>query len=212
MARRAAGDPRLDIIEAGRRLHDKGLIAASQGNISVRSGRGLLVTASGVSKGALTPRLVLRTDLDGRASGPGVSSEIQMHVAAYRRRPDIRAIVHAHPPAATAFTAVGRAPDSALLGESVLMLGQVRLVPYAAPSTAELANLVGEALVGSQAVLLANHGAVTVGATLAQAMDRMETLEHLAWVTVLAGILGKPRPLSAVAVRRLLELASSPYR
>ena len=146
MGRTAADRLCLEIIDAGRRLFDKGLTVGSQGNISLRTNHGVLVTASGVSKGALTPSLVLDTDLEGRASGPRVSSEIHMHVAIYRRRPDVRAIVHAHPPTATAFAVAGVEPDSAVLAESVLLLGRVRLVPYAAPSTAALAEVVGEAM------------------------------------------------------------------
>lgn len=203
---------RRGIIEAGRRLYDKGLIAASQGNISARTSRGLLVTASGVSKGELTPSLILQTDSEGKAKTSGVSSEVHMHVAIYRRRPDVRAIVHAHPPAATAFAVAGRGLDSAVLAESVLLLGRVQLVPYATPSTSGLADMVGEAMIGAQAALLANHGAVSVGETLKQAMDRMETLEHLARVTLLARVLGKPRTLPPGEVERLLALASGPYR
>ncbi len=203
---------RREIIEAGRRLYDKGLVAASQGNISVRTDRGLLVTASGSSKGALTPGLVLDTDFEGRGSGPAASSEIQMHVAIYRRRPDVRAIVHAHPPVATAFAVTGRVLDSAVLAESILLLGRVPLVPYAAPSTLALAEIAGEAMVEAQAALLANHGAVTLGATLEQALTRMETLEHLARVTLFARALGEPRSLAPDEVERLLALGSTPYR
>lgn len=212
MGRLTAEQLRLEIIEAGRLLHDKGLIVACQGNISVRTDRGLLVTASGVSKGALTPSLVLDADIEGRASGPGLSSEIHMHVAIYQRRPDVRAVVHAHPPAATAFAVAGVAPDSTVLAESVLLLGRVRFVPYAAPSTVALAEMVGEALLDGQAALLANHGAVTVGETLEQALNRMETLEHLARVTLLARVLGEPRRLAVDEVERLLALTSAPYR
>ena len=208
----AVDQSRLEIIAAGRRLHDKGLITASQGNISVRTDAGLLVTASGVGKGALTPSLVLDTDLRGRASRPGVSSEIHMHVAIYQRRPDVRAVVHAHPPSATAFAVAGLRLDSNLLAESVLLLGRVPLVPYAAPSTPTLAEMVGDAMREAQAALLANHGAVSVGETLDQALGRMETLEHLARVTLLARVLGEPQRLAADEVERLLGLASAPYR
>jgi len=203
---------RLEIVAAGRRLHDKGLITASQGNISVRTDAGLLVTAAGVSKGSLTPSLVLDTDLRGRAAGPGVSSEIHMHVAIYQRRPEVRAVVHAHPPSATAFAVAGLRLDSNVLAESVLLLGRVPLVPYAAPSTPALAEMVGEAMKGAQAALLANHGAVSVGETLEQALGRMETLEHLARVTLLARVLGEPQRLGVEEVDRLLGLVSAPYR
>ncbi len=201
-----------EVIAAGRRLYERGLIAASQGNLSVRTAHGLLVTASGVSKGSLHPGLVLATDLDGGAAGVRVSSEIQMHVALYRRRPDVRAIVHAHPPAATAFAVTELGLDSSLLAEAVLLLGRIPLVAYAAPSSGELAESVAEAMLETHAALLANHGAVCVGHSLAEAMDRMETLEHLARVTLLARTLGEPRRLAEDEVRRLLALSSAPYR
>jgi L-fuculose-phosphate aldolase len=212
--RGSAVDPeRLAILEAGQRLQRSGLVVASQGNISVRTASGLLVTASGVSKGALDPSLILDTDAEGRSSRPGVSSEIQMHVSIYRRRPDVRAIVHAHPPAATAFAVSGVSLDASLLAESVLLLGSIPLVPYAAPSTTELAESVGAAMQGAEAAaLLANHGAVTVGRTVTQALHRMETLEHLARVTLFARSLGAPQRLGAQEVQRLLSLGSAPYR
>ena len=203
-----------EIIAVGRRLHEKGLITAAEGNVSVRTSHGLLVTASGVSKGELTPELVIATDETGRgpAHGPRVTSEIAMHVAVYRRRPDVRAVVHAHPPFATAFAVAHLPLDKPLLAESVLLLGTVPLVPYRAPSTAALADAVGEACAGANAVLLANHGAVAVGETLEAAHRRMETLEHLAHVTLLARMLGEPRPLSAADMTALLRLSGLPYR
>jgi L-fuculose-phosphate aldolase len=204
-----------EIIEVGRRLYERGLIAATEGNISVRTGDGLLATAGGVSKGFLTRELVLRTDLEGRPLEPArpVSSEIAMHAAIYRCRPDARAVVHAHPPAATAF-AVAHAPlDQPLLAEAVLLLGPVPLVRYAPPSTAELAEAVAEAFASTaRAVLLANHGAVALGETLPRAHQRMETLEHLARVTLLARTLGQPRALPPEEVERLLQLPTAPYR
>jgi L-fuculose-phosphate aldolase len=204
---------RADIIEVGRRLHERGLITAAEGNVSVRTESGLLVTAGGVSKGFLIPAQVLETDSEGRARGEGrVSSEIAMHVAIYRRRPDVRAIVHAHPPAATAF-AVAHVPlDQPILAECVLLLGPVPLVPYAPPSTDRLAETVGDALAACNAALLANHGAVAVGETLARAHQRMETLEHLARVTLLTRLVGEARTLSAADVQILLGLSVVPYR
>jgi L-fuculose-phosphate aldolase len=205
---------RAEIIEVGRRLHEKGLITAAEGNVSVRTGTGLLVTAAGVSKGFLTPELVLETDPEGGAhpGGPRVSSEIAMHVAIYRRRPDVQAIVHAHPPAATAFAVAHMPLDQPLLAECVLLLGRVPLVPYAPPSTGDLAERVGAAFFEASAVLLANHGAVAVGETLSRAHQRMETLEHLARVTLLTRLLGQARPLSTEDVEALLGLAGAPYR
>lgn len=207
-------DLRAEIIEVGRRLYEKGLITAAEGNVSVRTPGGLLVTAGGVSKGHLTPEQVVATSEEGSAppGGPRVSSEIAMHVAIYRRRPDVNAIVHAHPPAATAFAVAHLPLDRPILAEAVLLLGPVPLVSYQAPSTGALADAVGEAFAGANAVLLANHGAVAGGETLARAHQRMETLEHLAHVTLLARLLGEPHPLSAADVAALLQLGGAPYR
>jgi L-fuculose-phosphate aldolase len=207
-------DARAEIIEVGRRLHERGLITAAEGNISVRSGRGMLITAGSVSKGQLTPELVFETDADGRPlNGGRVSSETPMHVAIYRRRPDVHAIVHAHPPAATAFAVAHMSLDQPLLAESVLLLGPVPLVGYAAPSTPALAeNVAGAMGEGTHAALLANHGAVSVGESLALAHQRMETLEHIARVTLLARLLGRAVPLAAADVETLLRLVGGPYR
>jgi L-fuculose-phosphate aldolase len=205
---------RAEIVEVGRRLYDKGLITAAEGNVSVRVEGGLLVTAGGVSKGFLTPELVVETSEDGRGpeGGPRVSSEIAMHVAIYRRRPEVRAIVHAHPPAATAFAVAHLPLDQPLLAECVLLLGPVPLVPYAPPSTRDLADAVGAAFFEANAVLLANHGAVAVGETLSRAHQRMETLEHLARITLLTRLLGQATPLSPEDVEGLLRLTGAPYR
>lgn len=135
-----------------------------------------------------------------------------MHAAIYRRRPDVNAVVHAHPPVATAFAVAHMPLDQPILAEAVLVLGPVPLVRYAPPSTAELAEAVAEGLGAAAAALLANHGAVTVGETLARAHARMETLEHVARVTLLARLLGRISPLSADDVQCLLRLTATPYR
>jgi len=202
------------IVAAGRRLYEQGLVTANEGNISIRIDDGQLVTAGGLHKGLLTPEDVLRVDQDGRPREPGrnVSSEIRMHAAIYARRPDVAAIVHAHPPAATAFAVAHLVPDERILPEAVLLLGSIGLVGYAPPSTAELAAAVAEGLAGRDVVLLANHGAVTVGRTLAQSLERMETLEHLARVELMGRLLGQPHPLSSQDVERLLQLPTAPYK
>jgi L-fuculose-phosphate aldolase len=205
---------RAAIIEVGLRLYEKGLVTATEGNISMRVADGHLVTASGVSKGSLTPELVIFIDHEGHApsSGPAVSSEDLMHLAIYRRRPDVHAVVHAHPPAASAFAVAHLPLDSWILAEAVVVLGKVPLTRYATPGTAELADIVAEGLGKGSAALLANHGAITVGETLTQAHYRMETLEHVARVAVMARLLGGARELSSFDVDRLLGSTSGPYR
>ncbi len=201
-------DAKLAIVEAGRRLHGRGLVTAAEGNLSVREGESLYVTPAGVSKGTLQVSQIVRTDLAGQPleTGPRISSETPMHLAIYARRPDVHAIVHAHPPVVSAFSVAHRALDQPILAEAVVVLGPVVLVPYATPSTWRLADLVARAAVDSDALILANHGAVTLGATLDQALERMETLEHMGRVSLLAGLLGGEKPLSPDDVRTLLAL------
>lgn len=196
-----------DIVEIGRRLYDRGLIGACEGNISVRLGDELFITPSGVPKGFLRPDVIVRTDLAGHPlDSRRASSEMPMHVAVYQRRPDVRAIVHAHPPTATAFAVAGIPLDRPILAESVVVLGPVPLVPYCTPSTRALADQAAAAIVDSDALLLAHHGALAVGEDVFQAWERMETLEHLARVTLTARLLGRDNPLPAEAVEGLLRL------
>jgi L-fuculose-phosphate aldolase len=204
---------RTAIVAAGRRLRDSGLITATEGNISVREGETLYVTPAGVSKARLRPDQVLSVDLAGRIlAGAGrASTELPMHLAIYRGRRDVGAIVHAHPPFATAFAVAGIPLDRPILAEAVLLLGPVPVVTYAPPSTQELADVVAAAAAGASALLLANHGAVTLAETLEQAVVRMETLEHLARVSFLARMLGRESALSGPEVERLLSLADAPY-
>jgi L-fuculose-phosphate aldolase len=202
------------IIEVGLRLYQKGLVTATDGNISVRVENGHLVTASGVSKGSLTPGQVIFIDHAGHKppSGLAVSSEDLMHAAIYRSRPDVQAVIHAHPPFATAFAVAHLPLDSRILAEAVAVLGTIPLTRYATPGTAELANIVAEGLANGNAALLANHGAITVGPTLTQAHYRMETLEHVARVALMARLLGGARELSSSDVDRLLGSPSGAYR
>lgn len=205
---------RAAIVEVCRRLHDKGLVTANEGNISVRVPDGHLVTASGVSKGSLNLDQVLFVHDSGRkpSEGPAVSTEDAMHAAIYRARPDVQAIIHAHPPTATAFAVAHLPIDTRILAESVVVLGVVPLIPYATPGTGELAELVARNLKDSHAAVLANHGAVAVGGSLAQAHQRMETLEQVARVALMARLLGGAKMLSTDDVERLLGLEAARYR
>jgi L-fuculose-phosphate aldolase len=196
-----------DIVEIGRRLYAKGLIAGNEGNVSVRDGGRLYVTPGGVCKGFLAPDEIVTTDLEGHPERGGhASSEIQMHVAVYRRRADVRAVVHAHPPAATGFAVAGLPLDRPVLAEPVVTLGPVPLVPFGTPSTSDLAERVAAAIPTAQALLLANHGALTVGETLWRAWERMETLEQFARIALVARLLGSPNELSLEAVSALEAL------
>jgi L-fuculose-phosphate aldolase len=197
---------RCDIVEVGRRLYARGLIGGHEGNISVRMETMLLITPAGVGKGFLTPEMIVRTDLEGRPlDGGRASTETLMHTAVYRRRADVHAVVHAHPPTATGFAVAGIALDLPLIAEAVVTLGPVPVIPYGQPSTEELADNVGRAVCDAQALLMANHGALAVGDTLERAWERMETLEQLARVTLVARMLGKGNLLPGAEVGRLAE-------
>jgi L-fuculose-phosphate aldolase len=200
---------RLELVEVGRRLYTRGLVSGHEGNVSVRMDDTLLVTPTGVCKGFLRPEDLVKTDLDGR--GPGAqraSMELPLHAEIYRRRDDVRAVVHAHPPTATGFAVAGISLDQPLTAEAVAVLGCVPIVPYRAPASSELAEAVGRAILTAQALLLANHGALTVGESLERAWERMESLEMLARVTLVTRLLGQVRFLPTREVERLLALGA----
>lgn len=204
------GRIRADIVEVGRRLYARGLIAGNEGNVSVRAGDVVYVTPAGVCKGFLTADMIVRTDLSGQPlDGHRASTEVRMHTAVYARRPDVGGVVHAHPPTATAFAAAGLPLDRPLIAEAVVTLGAVPVIPYGTPSTTALAEGVAGAICDAQALLLANHGALAVGADVFRAWERMETLEQLARVTLLTRLLGRDMLLSSSDVDRLAALRAS---
>ena len=183
----------------GRRLSSLGMVAGASGNVSVRDSENtFLISPSGVHKGALTPEGLIRVGLDGKVvSGNGrPSSETSIHLAAYRARADVNAVLHAHPPYATSFAAARTTLDLSVLAEAWITLGpKIPLVPFAVPSTPEVGTGLEPYIRGHQAFLLANHGAMTVGKDLVEACNRMETVEFLARVIVNARVLGGEYPL-----------------
>lgn len=185
------------IREIGRRLWQRGLIAANDGNISVRLNDGnILCTPSGISKGFLGEEdLVVTTPSGRKISGKREpSSELKMHLSVYAARPDIVAVTHAHPPHATAFAVSGKDVPPNVMPEIDVLLGPVRLLPYARPGTQELADEVKQsAIQGANAVLLSNHGATTWGENLHQAWLRMESLDHCCKILLEANKLGEWR-------------------
>jgi L-fuculose-phosphate aldolase len=200
---------RAEIVEVGRRLYERGFVAATDGNISVRLDPGrLLATPTGVSKGFMTPDMMVITDLAGRQlAGVGKpSTELLMHLAVYEMRPDVHAVVHAHPPTATGFAVAGIPLDRAVLAEVVTTLGSIPIAEYGTPSTRELADAVRSYVKAHDGLLLANHGAVTMGVDLRRATYKMETIEHFATISLVARLLGRERLLSREEVMRLQEL------
>jgi L-fuculose-phosphate aldolase len=200
---------RADIVEVGRRLYARGYTASNDGNISVRlDATRLLMTPKNVSKGFMTPEMMCITDLDGvkLAGERDPSSEMQMHLEVYRQRQDVQAVVHAHPPIATGFAVAGIPLDRAVLAEVVTTLGSVPIAEYATPSTKELPDAVRKYVKAHDGMLLANHGALTVGADLYAAYYKMETIEHFAKISLVARLLGGERLLSREEVFRLQGL------
>jgi L-fuculose-phosphate aldolase len=187
-----------EIIKCGARLHAAGLIVATQGNISMRGADGsILITRSGADKGRLQPADIMTLTEKGTVqTGEGSpSSETHLHLTAYRQFPSIRAVVHAHPPVATAFATSGRPLPQGILAEVEVELGEVLILPWALPGSPDLAATLERASDRHCAFLLANHGALTVGGDLEQAFRRMELLEFYARVLLGAKRLGGPTPL-----------------
>lgn len=199
---------RMELVRVCRKLATSGLIAAADGNVSCRAGENrLLITPSGKPKGELAPMDLLLTDLDGKLrEGTGKpSSEIRMHLLVYRKRPDVEAIVHAHPPMLTAFTVAGMQFLADALPEVWLTIGAVPTAPYATPSTEEVPDSLAPFIEGHQAMLLERHGSLTLGKSLAEACMRLEKLEHAAHTLFYAHLLQgrQPSPLSSAALSKL---------
>lgn len=197
---------RLAIVEFGRLLHGNGFVAATDGNLSVRLDENrLLVTPTQMSKGRMKPSDLVVVDLDGnRLSGKrNVSSEIGMHLLIYRLRPDVRGIVHAHPPTATGFAASGMDLNRPLVCEVVVGLGEIPLARYGTPGTSELAEALKPLIPDHDAILMANHGVVAYGPTLENAYMKMETVEHFAHIALVAHLLGREQPLGEKEVEKL---------
>lgn len=183
-----------DIVLCCRRLWQAGLLAGQDGNISVRfQPDRLLVTPSGLPKADLVAEDLVEVDLQGRhlAGSRKASTELDLHLRVYRAREECGAVVHAHPPTATAFAVAGEGIPGNVLPEVAVLMGDVPVVPYATSGTPALGNALEPFLEACDAVLLANHGAVTWGDTLASARIRMESLEHAARILLAARSLGQ---------------------
>jgi L-fuculose-phosphate aldolase len=190
------------LVDVCRALAARQLIAGQDGNVSVRCAEDrVLVTPAGFAKGGLHPDDLVEVSLEGThlAGRHAPSSELGLHLAAYRIRPDVNAVVHAHPPTATAFTLLGESVPSGVLAELMLTVGEIALLPYVQPGSVEVGNAVAPLLATHDAVLLAHHGAVTVGRTLQAAHFAMESLEHGALIIHKARQLGRVVTLDPAA-------------
>jgi L-fuculose-phosphate aldolase len=198
---------RSEIVKTGKMLHQRGYIAACDGNLSVRLSKNqVLVTPTGMSKGSMKSSDLVIVDMLGRKlkGRRDVTSEIGMHLLIYRMRPDVNGIVHAHPRTATGFAAAGIALDQPLACEVVIGLGQIPLAPYGTPGTPELARTLEPLVPQYDAVLMANHGVVTYGVDLQSAYMKMETVEHFAQIALITHILGKQQLLDCAELDKLI--------
>ena len=209
MSARAEDAFRADIVEVGRRMYARGYVASNDGNISIRLDDGtILTTPKSVSKGFMTADMMVVVDLDGKKirGTRDASSELLMHLEVYKNRPDVRAVVHAHPPTATGFAVAGIPLDRAVLAEVVTTLGSIPIAEYGTPSTPELPAAVRKYIKAYDGLLLANHGALTIGPDVFAAYYKMETIEHFAKISLVARQLGREHLLSREEVVRLQDL------
>ena len=204
---------RAELIEVARSAYDRGYICGTEGNFSIRlDSRRILTTPSGACKARLSPSDFLVTNLEGELEPESLkqskkpSTELRMHLPVYELRADVRAIVHAHPTTAVAFTVAGETLDLPILPEGILALGAVPVAPYATPSTEEVPESIREAARTSNCLMLDHHGALTMGASIHEAYYLLETLEHYAKTLLTAKQLGGARPLTKEQVEKLFAI------
>lgn len=201
-------EQRDDIIRIGRLLFEKGWVASNDGNITIRlDGDRILATPTGTSKGMMQADDLIVLDRRGnRISGARErTTEINMHLTIYDLRPDIQAVVHAHPPVSTGFATAGKPLNLALLPEVVISFGCVPIAKYGLPGTSELTAPMRPLIPKHNALLMANHGVVAYGEDVFQAYFRMETVEHSARIQFVAEMLGGPNVLPRREVEKLLD-------
>ena len=207
-------DSARSIVLVCHKLYEKGFVTATDGNVSARLDCGnILVTPTSLNKGRVTESDLVEVKPDGSAVtlGRKASTELDMHLFVYEQRPDIQAVVHAHPPHATGF-ATARVPLTACLFPEVIVgLGAIPLADYATPSTKEVAESLAPHVRNADAILLANHGVVTYGRDVEDAYFKMEKVEHAAHITFVARVLGGEKPLSTRDIDKLTTISVSSY-
>ena len=202
------------LCDAARDIWTRGLGAAADGNLSARLGKDrLLATPSGCHKGRLRPDDLAVTDLTGRhLAGNRPSSELALHLSAYQQRPEVNAVIHAHPPMATAYELAGGALSEVFVSEVIFAFGQVATAPYVTPTTAEVGTVLAPYLRCYDVVMMPRHGVVTLGADLDQAFIRLDAMEHTAKIVSMAQLLGArfqgaPSPIPGDELSRLYQAA-----
>jgi L-fuculose-phosphate aldolase len=203
---------RRDVAEICRSMYERGYIVARDGNVSVRIGdKRILATPSGGRKGHLRPEAMVLCDSSGapvRGETGRPSAELAMHVEVYRSRPDVTAVVHAHPPCAIAHTVVGVPLSDPLMPEVLCDLGEILTIPYTTPTTEQVPRAIREPIRKHDVLLLERHGSITVGATLAEAYDRLEILEHAAKVSLMSRTLALGGRVTGLSEQQRSELAT----
>jgi len=199
------------IVEVGKRIWQRGYVASNDGNITVMLNNDeLLTTPTGISKGFMTTDMIIKCDKNGNViSGSSKykpSSEVKMHLEVYKERPDVKSVVHAHPTYATSFAVAGIPLNKCVLPEAIIVIGAVPIAPYGLPSTMEIPDAIRPLIKNSDAILLENHGALTLGSDLLNAYHKMETLEHTASIVWKAIQLGNVNVLPAEERDRLMTL------
>lgn len=209
------GALRQEIVQIGRMMYERGLLSGFEGNLSVRLGQDrILVTPAGFHKGLLRPEQLLVVDGAGKPVGYATearrglkpTSELPMHLEAYHRRPDVMAVVHAHPPITVALSIAGVPMDTPLLPEVIVLLGLVPTAGYVLSSSEEGAVAIRELIGRHDAIILQRHGTLTVGDSLTQAFMRLETVEQNARIHFMLAQLGVDNPLAGPDVRKLLQM------
>lgn len=206
--RKSEDEHRRELCAVGQWVHQRGYVAATDGNLSVRLDNSrILTTPTLMSKGMMAPDDLVVVDYQGKhlLGRRKASSEIAMHLLIYKRRPDVNAVVHAHPPTATGYAAAGLPLNQAIISEVVLALGCIPLARYGTPGTPELTEALAPLIAQYDAILMANHGVVTYGPDLLTAYMRMETVEHFARISLVSHLLGGARLLSREEVEKLGE-------
>jgi L-fuculose-phosphate aldolase len=207
-------ETRSNIVEVGIRMYKREFVASNDGNISVRlSDNNIMITPTGISKGYMKPEDMIITDMQGHiVDGTNKpSSEIKMHLEVYRNRPDVCAVCHAHPQKATAFAVARKVCKEVALPEVIFSIGSVALADYATPSTQQLPDSIKNIVKKTDAILLSNHGALTVGKDVFDAYYKMETLEHFAGIILYARQLGGEQGLSNNEINELVRVRSEVF-
>lgn len=206
---------RKDLVAVARLCYERDYICGTEGNFSIRlDDENLLTTSRGICKGSLNESDLVVTNLNGEVTshqgnnGRQPSTELAMHLAVYRLRPEIRAVVHAHPTTAVAFTVAGKPLTKCILPESILVLGEIPVAPYATPSTEEVPQSIEAGVLANNVVMLDHHGALCFADNIWNAFYLLETLEHHAKTFLIAELLGGAKPLHKESVEKLFAICS----